>query len=349
VDEMKGFSKAVEGVQYEPTPGATLRGKFPGRWPVGQYWLPHEDLPSHLAESGRWHARRALHGWASTDNFEALSAAVSAGCAVEHLSKACLAKVSSALLLERADVDSVLHLTGNGHLAKSSPTSVRTLGATAALTALKKLVPNFPYTTADEVLFRVRNAAVHMALLSNGELNEAITSMVRLCDSLVEMSHWERDDFWGESAVAAADAVADKAATELRSRIAAKTAAALVRLNQLTVGLDRRAAGALLDALSDGDGNTLMDYEQRQICPVCKHSGWLSCAVDEQGHEHDTGEGDYWEITSRTAWPHVFECSVCNLYLEGQELREFSEIPQFIELPLENEDYEPDEDYLRGR
>ncbi len=105
MDEMKDFSRrsglgyGTTGVQYR----AATRTALP-LWPTGRYWSTHDDLPGALAESGRWHARRALQNWATNDEHEALSAAVSAGCAVEHLVKAWLAKMTPALLLERPDL-----------------------------------------------------------------------------------------------------------------------------------------------------------------------------------------------------------------------------------------------------
>jgi hypothetical protein len=51
----------------------------------------------------------------------------------------------------------------------------------------------------------------------------------------------------------------------------------------------------------------------------------------------------------RTAWPAIFNCNVCDLDLEEDELREVPDFPYSFDLDLDDEDWEPDEDYIRGR
>lgn len=343
MDEMRGFSEeSIFG--YEARKGHA-------RWPAGDIWRSHDDLPGHLASSGRWHARNALRHWTDDDLDEALTAAVSAGCAVELLAKACLAKVSPALLLERADVESVLHLSGRGNLSQASPTIVKTVGATGALTSLKKLLPTLPYSARnDEVLFRVRNAAIHMALLDKDELAQAIKSMVRLCDRMVALSHWTPEGFWGRTLVAAAIAVADEEASEVKARVAAKTAAATMRWEELQRDIPVAIRSTYLRALRTGGPNTTIEHEQRQDCPICGESGWVSCAIQEDVRELDMPEGSLTEVVARTAWPQIFECHVCGLRIEDRELSEFEDLPQWIDLPLhDDDDYEPGEDWLSVR
>ena len=81
--------------------------------------------------------------------------------------------------------------------------------------------------------------------------------------------------------------------------------------------------------------------------------GWLICGVEEGPIEVDVDEDGLpdqaWQ--ARSAYPYMFECPVCGLSLEDDELRQL-DFPQEIELePIENpyEDWEPDEDEFRGR
>jgi len=53
----------------------------------------------------------------------------------------------------------------------------------------------------------------------------------------------------------------------------------------------------------------------------------------------------------RTAWPAIFNCNVCDLDLDEDEVREVPDFPYNfdLDLDLDGEHWEPDEDYIRGR
>jgi hypothetical protein len=105
------------GLLYGSADGPSL-----GRWPQGTHWASHDDLPASLTDSAEGHARNALRCWASQRIEDQLSAAVSAGCAVELMAKARLAGISPSLMAERADLDTMLHLAGQGEKASEPPT-----------------------------------------------------------------------------------------------------------------------------------------------------------------------------------------------------------------------------------
>jgi len=276
---------------------------------------------------------------------------MSAGCAVELLAKAHLAAIEPSLLSARADVDGLLHLSGKGTLATSRATEIRTLSATLAVQTAKRLSPEIQYNAKlDDVVFRVRNAAAHMGLVDSAELRRAIGSMVRVVDSLVAASKWtDRRDFWSDDLIPAADAAAMEARHDASARLAAKLAGATIRLRELLSSLSPAAQATVRRSLAGRSPGASIDHDERAKCPVCGEQGWLVCAVEEDHREVDTGEGIFSQIVKRTAWPAIFNCNVCDLDLDEDELREVPGFPYSVDLDLDGEDWEPDEDYIRGR
>jgi hypothetical protein len=321
--------------------------------------VPCNELRYLLGRSARHHARQALNLFVADDLDEALQAAVSVGCAVEQFTKALIASVEPQLLVDKGDRDSILLVGGHGHRPGRStrkPTDLRTIGAADALRLAKHLHPSLPVTPhsehSDQIVFKVRNAASHAALVDRAELRVALKVMCRVLQGMLKVLELDEAQFWGESASGVVRTLLDEAATETRAVVDAKQAAAKRRLDQLLSPLDDAGTVLVLASLS-GQSGTTSDHQEPQKCPVCKQMGWLICGVEEGAIEADFDEegftGQAWQ--ERTAYPVLFECPVCRLSLQDDELRQF-DFPQEIELqPNENpyEDWEPDEDEFRGR
>ena len=132
----------------EPTsPGCLLNkpgevGNTPEPW--GGLSSINHDFSNMLAQSARWHARTAVSNFVSDDPDARLQAACSAGTAVELLAKAYLADMNPALLADKGDKDTVLHLVGHGALAKGDVLSIKTIGAYEALRLVAQLHRGFP-------------------------------------------------------------------------------------------------------------------------------------------------------------------------------------------------------------
>ncbi len=308
-----------------------------GRWPRGQYWAPHEDLGAVLSEMGEAHAHFAVRQWASGDRFAALQAAISAGCAVELLTKAHLASIEPTLIAQRSDPATILHLSGLGTRVESGPTEITTLGALEALKVAKMLSPEIAFTQSDNVVFRARNAAAHMAILDQHELGRAIASMVRIVDSLIAVSPWpDRAEFWTEDLLPAVDAAAQTARSESHARLAAKLASARAHVTRLLDGLDSATEAVLRRSLAARSPWTSVEYEMRADCPACGESGWLICGLEDVFSDEVFDDGSVIsQVTGKTAWPLFFNCNVCGLDLEQDEVREVDEFPYSIDLELD--------------
>ncbi|WP_157519393.1 hypothetical protein [Modestobacter sp. Leaf380] len=276
-------------------------------------------------------------------------AAISVGCAVELLSKALVADISPALLGDRGDRDSLLHLTDHGSLARKTPTEVKSIFAVEAVAAANHVHPSLNWRPVDSLTFRVRNASAHMALVEIDDLRKAVIELLRFVESAVVVRGTDAASFWGSSLVALAAGLLDEAATASQQAVARKQAAARIRLDLLLGPLDKAGRAVVLASLS-GRKTVMAEHEEAAACPVCEQQGWLLCGVDRGPVQWDDGGNPYVEPL---AWPYEFVCPVCGLELEGDELQAAG-FPEEVELdldldPIEAFEYEPDEDWIRGR
>lgn len=323
-----------DGTEYDPE---IVLKKSPGTWwPVGENVVKHSQLRRLLAQSAQWHARRAINLFVSDHLNELLEAAISAGTAVELLAKTYLAGIDPALLADKGDRDTILVLGGNGALGRTDPLSMKTIGAFEALRIVKYLYRELPWVQHDTVSLRVRNAAIHMALVRSDELRSAVVEMSRLIECLIVPLDLDRADFWGSHATSVVGYLLDEAKTERARIVAAKIAAAQRHLATLLEGLNAESRRVLLAALSGRAPNVGIEYDVPQECPVCAQKAWLVCTV-EHGEPYEQAETDggnsIW--VDRIAYPVVFECPVCQLKLEDGELWEFN-FPDSIVIDAED-------------
>jgi hypothetical protein len=228
---------------------------------------------------------------------------------------------------------------------------VKSVSAVEAVATANQLHPSLGWRqAADSIVFRVRNAAAHMALVDPEELHAAVLELLKFVRGCLAVRGGEPAGFWGDGLAPLASELLDEATTASRRVVAAKQAAAHARLALLVGALDGAARAAVLASLS-GRKISSTDHEEAQACPVCAQQGWLLCGVERGPVEWDEDGGAF---VLPTAWPFGFECSVCGLELEGDdELRVF-DFPTEIELepdydPTEAYDWEPDEDIWRDR
>lgn len=293
-------------------------------WPAGKYVVKHSQLKRMLAESAQWHAQRAIQLFVSEDLNELLDAAVSAGTAVELLAKTYLATIEPVLLADKGDRDTVLIMGGRGELASVDPLLMKTISALDALRLAKYFHRELPWFQQDTVSLRVRNAAIHMALVQGDELRWAVIQMSRLVESLIIPLDLDRESFWGSNAMSVVNYLIDEDKTERARTVAAKKAAAERYLIELLQGLSDENRRVMLAVLSGRSPNIFIDHNEPQQCPVCEQQGWLICGVESgpiQRQAEEDGGFSVW--AERIAYPVIFKCPVCQLHVEEDELLEF--------------------------
>jgi len=255
---------------------------------------------------------------------------------VELLAKACLASVHPSLLATGNAADALIVFAGRARVADLDPLGVPTVSGEEAMARAAKLsAGRVSYTSAkddtgDRLVFSVRNAAAHLALVDEGSLRRAVSVMIRLTMQLLAAFDLARPaDYWG-SFVDIAVSMANVEADAARERARAKVAAAIDRFSIITGELGDAAKRAYIGALETTPIGHEGDYDEDATCPACGSRGTLSAVSD---HDENGFVGYY--------FVH-FRCPVCRVELVGDELVEYGlDEGQF--------DYEPDEDDLRGR
>jgi hypothetical protein len=302
-------------------------------WPAGSRACAQEDLQWMLLGSARDNALRALSLYVSDNRLELLQAAVAIGAAVEQAAKACVASLEPALLAEKGQVDSVLWLTGHKTLAKTPSTEVRTITGLDAAQIARERKPGV-VAPREEVqrAMNVRNSATHMAFVDQVELRAGVPAMVRIVDSIVRAMEEDREKFWVDRLNAVDELITQRLA-EVSQVVSAKMAVARELIDRLTRGLGSDTKALVLAARARK--RVFSDHEEPRPCPVCGQEGWLICGT----YEEDLGidpDGRSW--FRKWAEPISFDCSVCELTLDGFEELDVLSLGDAFELDVVEDD-----------
>lgn len=307
-------------------------------WPAGKNMVPNTRLKQLLALSARWHARTAISGFSSEDLDDLLQAALSCGSAVELIGKAYLASLNHSFIGEKADKDSLFMLAGlHGMIPTARATALRSISALDMIKLIKQIHTKLPIEVQDPVSLRVRNSSAHMGLVDATELRLGLIQMARVVDVILPLLELDPEPFWGSDLMPAVASLLDEASAEIARIIESKKARARARLAQLVKGFAAPEVAALMATLS-GRFTSMSDHNEAQQCPVCKQSGWLLCNLERGEPVLDPEEGGGW--VTQTAFPFQFQCPVCALDLDDNEILEF-DFPQ--ELQLEDDEATDDE------
>lgn len=224
-----------------------------------------------------------------------------------------------ALLADRnADLDTMLHLTGLGQLAKCSPHEVKTISAHEACLRCARIVPEFTYThQADQALFVARNGGAHLALTTDEVARESARIMVRLLEPLIKNLDLDRGKFWGDME-SVADTLLDEKASQISAAVEMKVAAAKSRLEARLTGLGASERELVLKALSAHPFYT--KDEEPYECPACGQTGVVVCELHDVGQpEFEYEQVDYDDFIyhgghiDQMAYAVNSDCDTCGL------------------------------------
>lgn len=307
-----------------------------------------QQTANRLRVSAASYARSALIHVTSDD--DRVRGAIDAGVAVEHMAKALLATLSPALLADRnADLDTMLHLTGLGQLAKCSPHEVKTITAHEACLRCSRIVPGFTYThQADQALFVARNGGAHLALTTDEVARESARIMVRLLEPLIKSLELDRGKFWGEMELVA-ETLLDEKASQIGAAVEMKLAAARSRLEARLVGLGASERELVLKALSAHPFYT--KDEESYECPACGQIGVMVCELHDVGQpEFEYEQVDYDDFVyqgghiDQMAYAVNFDCDTCGLDLDYDEMTAADMLTEFEREPRDCEPWEFEDD-----
>lgn len=308
-------------------------------WPTAHFLIKHEDLPRHLLKTATELAREAVKSRAGESREELFTLVISGGTAVELLAKHVLAEISLALLVDRGDMNGILHAAGRADLAKAGPMQFKTVTVTDCLATIGKIYSKFNWSGSNDAahtVLQARNAAIHLGLVDRYNLHAVVRALVQTIDRLLSLGESDRELFWSRELLPIIKAVLDENAEEIRSVVEAKKLRADQKYKALLEQLQGTDAVSLLVALQERGLQFQADLEERFECPVCSHRGWLAYDIERGNPLYVPGsgydDGPLYEVT-QTAYPIVFYCSVCELELDVEEIEaEGDDMAAVIEL-----------------
>ncbi|MEN4464260.1 hypothetical protein VXE65_19810 [Mycolicibacterium conceptionense] len=283
--------------------------------------------------------------------------AISIGTAVELLLKYALALQSFHLLPDNFAIETALTLDGKGTAASHLP-QLTTVTGTAAFDRVNKLW-ELKWNKKDfELIFQVRNAAIHLGVASTKANEAAFKKMVLLTDKLFTHLGTEpsaRVEYWGgEEAEKFVRSIVDEAISEAKARyeqLLRRAREDYQRLERSLVEAGRAEVIKQFAAVPPTIDSPAEEASPHQ-CPACQNMGWV---VYEVRRSHpmveysDNGEYGYQPVgaayVERDGFADRFECGVCRLKLDRREYLVEAGVPLEIELEADDATEEEISDY----
>ncbi|KQV05016.1 hypothetical protein [Leifsonia sp. Root112D2] len=332
----------------------------------------HVQISRRLYKAAQDAAQTAINKYASENEQQQLEAAFSIGAAVEYLGRAVVASHDPLLLARHDSVESQIMLSRANTSGALDPRTLRTTDSSMIWGLLQKLNPKFaPHAGSRgkgnppslvSMVMGVRNSAAHMALVDKAYLEDATRALIIIVESLHPLEAKQEADFWPPDLMPTIQVLKDENSTAVARRFQAKLVYARAQLERLLNGMnaeEQERTQAMLEARSLPLMSLVRHKDVEQTCPACARLGVATYLIEEgesEGGWQETRGGSYarsgW---SRALYPFasMFRCPVCGLHLEAEEFT-----PAAIPTELDEEweeiddpfiDWEPDEDYLRGR
>jgi hypothetical protein len=255
--------------------------------------------------------------------------AIDAGTALEHLTKACLARRSPALLteLKPGNWASLALLCG---LPEGRPKQLRTVGLREARERLKTFVTSLASEEDLTLLIDLRDGVVHAAL--NEEVEERLlVAFVQQAEAmLIDMDTKWRWIFWGEWS-GVVDALLADASEKVTHRVQIKLAAAKAAFAEKYGGM----SSEIRDLIGKMEPRFSEEWEEATAeCPACDSKGvakgrfWVDEAVD-----YDKESGEPWVYGMVKFTPADFSCQVCGLRLTRPAELAAAGVPADLDFP----------------
>lgn len=312
-------------------------------WPSGTDHVAYDKLPELLWRGSAQHARVVYELYPGDDGWDAQRLAISIGTAVELLLKHALALQSFHLLPDKYAVETALTLDGKGTPVSHLP-QMATVAGTPLVERANKLW-ELKWGKEDfDLVFRVRNTALHLGVASTQSNKDAVEKMVLLTDRL--FTHLGTDtaaqvEYWGgEDAEKFVRAIVDKAISEAKVRYEQLLRRAKDAYEKLTESLLEVGKAEVIKQFADVLPTLDSDEEaQSHVCPACGNMGWVVYEVDRglpMVEYEEYGQPAGTAYVEREGSADRFECGVCRLKLDRREF--LVEAGVALEIELEPDD-----------
>lgn len=250
------------------------------------------------------------------------------------------------------DFDSLLHAAGQGQHASAPITKVKTIGLVEAHSRTYRVLrTKIPISQQDLLpLANARNGVAHSGLHEVADVRTVFTTCLRLLDPVLVELKISPGSYWGR--------YQDLHDELIRERIRDTSLQLQQQLAQARTTFEHR-----FGHLGTQERITVLAAATRRPawardcvekpCPACHTRAWLhgTTLVNEEK-----------ELARFT--PGTFWCLACDLQVQGEELQELGDLGKEMMLEtnlrvflgfepetqeIDEEDWEPDEDFLRGR
>lgn len=324
-----------------------------------------DDLENFLYWGARHEARIAVGTYGSDEMQTMRRAAMAMGAAAEHLLSSAVVAIDPVLLADPRDFASAVSLSRANKSGRLDPAKLRTAPWDRQLRILEEVHVSIRIRSDMTSLMTTRNAAAHAALVTTSNLGEAAVALARVVEDLhTALPHRDEGSFWGDRFIDTVKELRDVRSSATRQRVSAKIAHAKDALEKILFGLTEDGRARTLVALEARlTAATVIDAETvEEECPACGRQGELSLLTEKQ--DEPRYEADYdrdgtpmaeYAVFGVLGYPTLFQCPVCGLSLEQDELELYPnlsadrDLDEVWEDAGDHFDYEPDEDWLRGR
>jgi hypothetical protein len=254
--------------------------------------------------------------------------AIDAGTALEHLTKACLARRSPALLAElKAGPNNWASLALLCGYSEATPTKLRTVGLREARDRAKTFVKSVADESDLALLVDLRDGVVHAAV--DVEVEERLlVAFVQQSDAILADMRTPRAFFWaGQLSVVdalLADA-SDKVAYRVQVKLATAKAASAAKYREIPAEVREFIKG--MTPLFDEMKEAIAD------CPACGAQGVARGDMEVDAEAEADRDGVMYASALLVFTPVTFSCQQCGLRLTSQAELAAAGVPHHWERP----------------
>jgi hypothetical protein len=325
-------------------------------WPAGAHHVAFDKLPDVLWDGSSQHARLVHELYPGEAAWDAQRVAISIGTAVELLLKHALALQSVHLLPDKYAVETALTLDDKGTARDHLP-QLTTVAGVVAFERANNLCSLQLNKKDFELMFQVRNSALHLGVGSTKANEAAFKQMVLLTDKVFTYLGTEPSaqvEYWGgEEAEKFVRAIVDEAISEVQARYDQLLRRARDDYQKLTESLFEAGKAEVIKQFAEVRPTTDSWTEEAlpHQCPACQNMGWVVYEVHRSLPTVEYSEEGEFRYEPGTAYVERegsadrFECGVCRLKLDRRAYLVEAALPLEIELDPDDATEEEINDY----
>ncbi|AFS13640.1 MULTISPECIES: hypothetical protein [Mycobacterium avium complex (MAC)] len=285
------------------------------------------------------HARRAVEGTKKGgQGLAKVDQLASIGAAAELLVKATLAGIDVSLLAGNASTPTLLALIGSPLAHQGS--KVITVGGAEGVRRLNECrPPGVPAIAQPQLVFEVRNDALHMGLAVEGSaIQAALTELVTLASSVFEIRRALQQDadwaeFWSPKHLTIVDALQQAGYSQLRRHLGGLLDEARKAYARLIAGLGPDERNRLIaELVTRAPEINEMERLQAHTCPACGNTLWVVYDLIRDIEIDDSdAPNSFGYVVKQSGSVSRASCPVCSLVLSQDDMV-LTDIPFVIDL-----------------